>query len=205
MLGEKDGYYASCKPLIEDIESKRKIAVVSHLVIIEAIHVLRQRIIEKSRFAGDDRTERDRIIDVANAIVGKFVSMAVKLSKEKKIIIARPDRKIHEHHCTVMKKMKGYFGHVRTVSMCPYCEKGRVGREDQNVCPSCKNSRKPLSRHQYKALGHADIERAYFASYHSVPLFCSTDKSFRDLKNDSDFGRTTFQVIPHPSTRDRFQ
>ena len=198
MLGEKDGYYANCRPLIEDIESKEKIAVVSHLVIIEAIHVLRLRVTEKSRFAGDDSTERDRIMGEANALASKFVSVLVRLSEEQKIIIARPDRKIHEHHHTVMKKMRRYFGRVRTVNICPYCEKGRVGREDRNVCPSCKSSRKPLSRHQYKALGHADIEHAYFASYSSVPLFYSTDRSFLDLKNDSDFGRMAFRVIPHP-------
>ena len=204
MLGDKDAYYAHCKPLVENVENRKKIAVVSYLVIIEVIHVLRQRITEKSKFVGDGRIERDGIIARANALVVEFISIIDTLSKEQKIIIARSGQKIHEHHHTVMKKMVGYFGHVRTVSVCPSCKKRWAGRESQNNCPSCKSGHRLPSKYQYKALGHADMEHAYLARCSSVPLFYSTDKSFGDLRNDSDFGQTIFKIIPNPSIRGHF-
>ncbi len=178
MLGDKDAYYAHCKPLVENVENRKKIAVVSYLVIIEVIHVLRQRITEKSKFVGDGRIERDGIIARANALVVEFISIIDTLSKEQKIIIARSGQKIHEHHHTVMKKMVGYFGHVRTVSMCPNCKKRWAGRESQINCPSCKSGHRLLSKYQYKALGHADMEQGLFpnslhAASTGIPRFAA--------------------------------
>jgi len=72
-----------------------------------------------------------------------------------------------------MTKMRRYFGHVMA---------------------SAKHK-----KYRYKALGHADIEHAYFALYSSAVLFYSTDTSFEDLRNDSDFGSMGFEIIPHPS------
>ena len=179
MLGDRDEYYAMCKPLIDRVKNGEKVAVVSYLVILEAIHVLRRRTIAKSEFGGSGRDEYNKNISTAKTLVRGFMSEIYKLSEEKKIIIAIHDKTtLHHHHRTTMKKLNSYFGYVRTVSVCPYCEQGRVGRRGNNACPSCNANHKPISKYQYKALGHADIEHAYLATYSSVSLFYSTDTSW---------------------------
>ena len=201
MLGDRDDYYVYCKPLIDDIETGEKVAIGSYLVIMEAIHVLRQRIVEKREFTGGDRAECDKNIPVADSLVKKFMSKMKKLAEKQKIIIVGSNKTVDYHHHTTLGKLNDYFGYVRPVSICPYCKKGRVGREKQNTCPSCNSSPGSVNKYQYKALGHADIEHAYFARYNSVSIFCSADTSFHGLKNDPDFSPIKFQIIKHP---DRF-
>ena len=149
MLGDRDDYYANCKPLIDNIENGKKVAVVSHLLIMEAIHVLRQRTVEKAEFTGSNRTECDKNIPVANLLVKKFMSKMKKLAGERKIIFARSNKTIIYHHHATLEKLNGYFGYVRPVSICPYCERGRVGRDRRNTCPSCNNSLGPINKYQY--------------------------------------------------------
>ena len=198
MLGDRDDYYVYCKPLIDDIETGEKVAIVSYLVIMEAIHVLRQRIVEKREFAGGGRTECDKNIPVADLLVKKFMSKMKKLADKQKVILVGSNKTVDYHHNTTLKKLTGYFGYVRPVSICPYCKTGRVGRKRQNTCPSCNNSPRSVNGYQYKALGHADIEHAYFARYDFVQVFCSADTSFQGLANDPDFSPIKFQIIKHP-------
>jgi len=198
MLGDRDYYYARSKSLIDDVEAGRKTAVVSYLVMMETIHVLRKVVVEQSRYAGHDRAECSKTLDPAESLVNRFVHKIKKLSKERKVIIARPDKKIHEHHYAAMAKLRDCLGYVRVISLCPYCKTGRVGREDQNKCPACDSGLAHVRKYQYKALSHPDIEHAYLARYSSAASFHSADTSFRDLGSDPDFDPMGFEIIPPP-------
>ena len=98
-----------------------------------------------------------------------------------------------------MKKLSNRVGYVRVKSICPYCEKGRVNRDHENKCPSCNNTQESVKKYQYKGLGHADIEHAYFALYDFVSFFYSSDTSFKDLIKDPDFRTINFEILPNPS------
>ena len=199
MLGDKDDYYSVCKPLIENIETRKKIAIVSYLTIMETVHALRRRIVEKSDFTGPDRSECMSKIPTVKSQIKEFIRRINELSKQQKIIIPRPSTKISEHHSTALKKLNNYFGRIRPMAICPYCEKGYVGRDAENKCPSCGNNHNSINKYQYKGLGHADIEHAYLARSSNAPLFYSTDTSFSELNGDPDFGSMSFKIIPHPS------
>lgn len=199
MLGDKDDYYPVCKPLIENIETRKKIAIVSYLTIMETIHALRRRIVEKSDFTGDSKDECRSKIPIVKNVIKEFIRRVNELSKQKKIIIPRPSTKISEHHSTALKKLNNYFGRVRPMNICPYCKKCYVGRNAKNECISCNNKLDSINVYQYKGLGHADIEHAFLAHNSNTTSFYSTDTSFNDLKGDPDFGSMSFKIIPHPS------
>ena len=50
MLGQSDKFFPQAKILIEKLIQGEKIAVVSHLVLLETIHVLRGKIAENNDF-----------------------------------------------------------------------------------------------------------------------------------------------------------
>ncbi len=203
MLGSQDGFYSTCKPLIEDIESKKVVAVFSYLTMLETIHTLRRRKIEKSSFTGGSRSECESKKAPAEVIVRDFVRVIRELSSQQKILIPRPKMTLFDHHSTVVRKIKQYFGYIRTMSYCPICESGYVKRDEKIKCPSCGDEKESLKKYQYKALGHADLEHAFCAKYANVPVFYSTDKSFSDLNGDPDFGSMRFEIIPYPAQVNR--
>jgi len=200
MLGKNDDYYPVCKPLIENIETKSKIAVVSYLVLLESIHVLRHKITKNLEFKGGSRSECQSKIPIVKSLIKEFIKTINEFSKQGKILIPRPQGAIFEHHSTVLKKMNDYFGYVRTMSICPLCEKGYVTRDSENICPSCGKKHESIKEYQYKGLGHADLEHAYLAKNTGSVVFYSTDKSFKELNGDPDFGAMSFEIVPHPDT-----
>ena len=199
MLGSNDDYYPLCKPLIDNIENKNKVAIISYLMLIETIHVLRTKVIKKTPFTGESRSECDSKKSNAENIIKDFMRIINEFSKQKKILLIRPRETITDHHSKVLKKIRNYFGYIRPMSICPYCIKAYVDRKSTNECPSCGKSLDSVKEYQYKGLGHADLEHAFLAKQSSSPVFYSSDTSFGDLKGDPDFGSLIFEIIPHPS------
>lgn len=195
MLGQDDNFYNVCKPLIEDIEHRRRVAVVSYLTVMESIHAIRRRVAIVSLPAESGRTISQRET-LARNCVNKFVKFVGSLSIQKKIIIVRPTQSIATHHLAVLNKLKTIFGRVDLNLYCTNCQRRYLVQRHSDNCPSCGGSLTYSNRYEYRGLSHADIAHAYFARYGGASLFYSTDKSFDDLSDDPDFlGSIAFTVL----------
>ena len=195
MLGLDDNFYSVCKPLIEDIEHGRCVAVVSYLTIMESIHAIRRRIAIVSLPAGSGRTISQREA-LARNCANRFVEFVGSLSAQKKIIIVRPTQNIATHQLAVLNKLKTIFGRVDLNLHCTNCQRRYLVQKHSDRCPTCGGSLTHSNRYEYKGLSHADIAHAYFARYGGASLFYSTDKSFDDLSDDPDFlGSIAFTVL----------
>ena len=180
MLGCDDNFNSKCRPLIEDIIKRRKTVVVSQLVILETIHAIRSRVTETM---------------LAKSKVDEFTRIIRKFSKQNKIAIVVLDKTIAEYYSVVLDKLKTYYGKIGFEPFCNICQRSYFVQNKSNLCPSCNGNLGSLGKRRYRGLGPADIEHAYFAHFNDVSTFYSTDKSFSDLSNDSDFGSITF-VMP---------
>ena len=195
MLGHSDNFYSVCKPLIEDIERKRCVAIVSYLTIMESIYAIRKRVAGRISSTGSGTSVSQRETLTRNC-VNKFVKLIDSLTIQKKIIIIRPNQSITAHHSAVLSKLKTIFGRIRLNLHCANCERRHLVQTHSDNCPACSGPLTPSNRYEYKGLGHADIEHAYFARYGRALTFYSTDKSFDDLSGDQDFtGLVTFVVL----------
>lgn len=184
--------------MIDQIEKRTSIAIVSPLVIAETIHSLRQRISQKTPFEGESIEKRKGIEQEIRHEVHEFMKRINQFSKDKKIIIPQPEIKLKEYHHRLLQKTQNYFGYVRVMSNCPYCKNGKVSKESTNKCESCGKEHQSIQQYQYKGLGHADLEHAFLAKDAQVTELHSSDRSFQDLKKDSDFGDINFIFIPNP-------
>lgn len=200
IIGKNDDYYPVCKPLIDDIEIGNKVAVISHMVLLETIHAIRRKIPENIKFEGESKQICDSKNTIVNVATNKFVETVKELSKRRKILITRPPITIAEHHATVLKKIKNYFGYIRPISCCPYCSKGRVNRNSKNECPVCHKEHESIKKYEYKGLGHADMEHAFFAKRSGAPVFYTTDKPFENLNGDGDFSPLQFIILQNPAS-----
>lgn len=170
------------------------------MVLLETIHTLRTTITQDLNFEGESQFIRDSKIPKVHEATKRFAETITELSKQKKIMILRPSITISEHHSSVLKKIKNYFGYIITVSYCPYCKKGRVDHHLKNECPACQKEQDSIKKYKYKGLGHADIEHAFLAKNSGAPLFYTTDKSFYNLNDDKDFTSLKFIILPNPVT-----
>ena len=180
MLGYNDNFNSKCKPLIEDINKRRKTVVVSQPVLLETIHVIRDQVTETT---------------LAKSKVDEFIRIIHKFSKQNKIVIAVLDKTIAEHYSVVLDKLKTYYGEVGFKPFCKICDRHYFVRNTSGLCPSCNGNLGSFGKRCYRGLGHVDIEHAYFAYHSGVSTFYSTDKSFSDLSDDPDFSSITF-VMP---------
>ena len=197
-MGTKDDYFPLCKPLIDVIIRGEKTAIVPYVVILETIHTLRSKLTQELNFDGDSRDHCDSKKPIVEGIIKDFVRAIREFSKDGKIIIPRLRTPLSEHHATILKKIRNYFGYVRVMGFCPYCEDGHVDRDSKNSCPSCGCNRDSIRKYNYKGLGHVDIEHAYLAKNTNTNTFYSTDTSFRNLQGDTEFNPIEFKIIPHP-------
>lgn len=117
------------------------------------------------------------------------------MAKDGKILLVNSSVSIGTHHARVLKKSIGYFGYLRTINICSSCKSGWVGRNTQNTCAHCGHTTNSIQKYNYKGLGHADLEHAFFALSNRVKELHSADKSFNDLKRDSDFKNINFYII----------
>jgi len=90
MLGEQDDYFPLCKPLIDNLESGKKVAVVSYAVILEVIDTMRRKIPKRMEFTGGSREECGSKIPLIDAKIVEFVKKINKYAKERKILIIKP-------------------------------------------------------------------------------------------------------------------
>lgn len=195
MLGHNDNFYSVCKPLIEDVKRKRRVAIVSHLTIMESIYAIRKRVAARSSYVGNGTNISQRESLTKN-YVNKFVKLVERLSAQEKIIIIRPNQSITAHHSAVLSKLKIIFGRIRLNLHCSNCERRYLVQKHSDNCPACGGSLTYSDCYEYRGLGHADIEHAYFAKYGGASIFYSTDKSFDDLSDNQDFsGLVTFVVL----------
>ncbi|MGH9998260.1 MAG: hypothetical protein ACRD90_00135, partial [Nitrosopumilaceae archaeon] len=183
-----------------DIESGKKVVVISYMVLLETIHTLRRKIPEYLNFEGESRMTCDSKKPMVHEATNRFVETIKELSRQRKLMIVRPPLTMSEHHSTVLKKIKNYFGYIRPMSHCPYCKKGKVDRDSKNECPVCHKEHDSIKKYEYKGLGHADLEHAFLAKSSGTPVFYSTDKSFNNLNGDKDFTSLQFIILPNPAT-----
>ena len=128
--------------------------------------------------------------------VNKFVNLVKRLYIQEKITIIRPSQSIAAHHSAVLSKLKTIFGRIRLNLHCENCRRRYLVQTHSDNCPTCGGSLTHSDHYEYKGLGHADIEHAYFAKYGGASIFYSTDKSFDDLSVNRDFsGLVTFVVL----------
>ena len=195
MRGSSDKFFRQAKELITKVLSGEKVAVVPQLVLLETIHALRQKITENSTYTGQTQEDCDVIRSQINEAVQYFLNRVYTMANDRKILLVKPNVSIETHHARVLKKSIDYFGYLRPISICPYCKNGWVGRQAQNVCMHCSHAESSIKKYHYKGLGHADLEHAFFALSNRVKEFHSADKSFNDLKRDSDFKNISFYII----------
>ncbi len=81
MLGSKDRHYVRCKALVENIKNGKKVAIVSYLVMMETIHVLRERVVARGGFIGDDRNELDSKRTSAEIISEEFTQRISEMER----------------------------------------------------------------------------------------------------------------------------
>ena len=101
MLGERDAYFPLCKPLIENIENGKKIAIVPHALILEVIDTMRRKMPQRIDFAGDSREECDSKKLIVEEKISNFVKKIYDYSKSRKILIIKPRETISEHQSII--------------------------------------------------------------------------------------------------------
>ncbi len=199
MLGDKDDYFPLCKPLIDNLESGKKIAVVSYTLLLEVIDTMRKKMPKRTDFSGGTREECDSKKPIVEQKIIDFIKKINEYSKARKILIIRPRETISEHQSIILKKLQNYFGYIRVMSVCSQCNEGFVPRDSKLECPKCNETFEPTQKYQYKGLGYVDLEHAYLAKYGKSSTFYTSDTSFKSLSNDPDFKSIKFAIIPHPS------
>ncbi len=82
MLCPDDKFYKSSKKLIDDVTSGKKVAIVSYIVILETIHVLREKMTKGHKFETDYDTYHaqieHRIREDTKKICVKFTLLLVE-------------------------------------------------------------------------------------------------------------------------------
>ena len=195
MRGNSDKFFLQAQKLINKVLAGEKVAVVSQLVLLETIHALRQKIAENSPHAGSTSEKYGKIQRQIGRIVRDFLNTIYAMARDGKILIVKPNVSVATHHARVLKKSIDYFGYLRTISVCPYCKSGWVGRQARNACGHCGHAVNSIQKYSYKGLGHADLEHAFFALSNHVSEFHSADKSFDELNHDSDFKSIRFHIV----------
>lgn len=168
MLGEKDRLHSKSEELITNIEKRYKIAIVSHLVLMETIHVLRTRIVQKSQVNDGSQINRD-----VNNATEKFIKLIRDLEISNKIIVAAPHKSIFEHQIYAFNHLRNYFG-TKIYS---------------------SRRRKHKKQYRYVGLNHTDIEHACLAMYSKVSEFYSGDLLFEKLFCNPPFNSIRFEPV----------
>lgn len=201
MRGSSDRLFPQAKILIDMVCSGEKVAVVSHLTLMETIHTLRRKIAENSSYAGNMQESRDAVGTEAATAIGRFVRAVATMIDDGRVLLYGPTISVRDYHAKVLDKLTGYFGYVRSVSICPHCKSGWVYRNKKNACTHCGQHLDSIHRYDYKGLGHADMEHVFLAQSYSVPEFYSGDRSFEDLRGDPDFKEIHFNTVTAPKSQ----
>ena len=163
----KDKFFRQGTVLIQELEERGEIAVISHLAIMETIHVIRRKIMGNIRQAENTEKARNDAMSKSNREVKRFIMYVSELQERGNAEIIQSARAVTDHHHRVYSKLYKYVGHVKYTG----------------------------GRYRYVGLGHADIEHAFLASDAGVRTFRSTDGYFTDLREDQDFSHMSFDIL----------
>ena len=169
MLPE-DVFFEPCTAISQELEENGKIVIISHLAIMETIHVIRKKIIGSIRQTEDTERAKNTVMSKADTIVGEFIKYVSESQGRGNIEVILPTRTVADHHHRVYSKLCRYAGHAKYTTR----------------------------RYRHVGLGHADIEHAFLASDARVHTFRSTDGCFADLEGDQDFSHMSFDILRPP-------
>lgn len=182
------------KKLIDDVTSGKKVVVVSYIVILETIHVLRQRMTKGHKFETDYDTHHTQIEHRIRGDAKKFMRQIRTLASRGQAILVKPNIGLTEHHVRVLRELVRRFGPIKAFSRCSSCGNKLSSESLSKVCPKCKAGL-TQTQLEYRGLGHADLEHALLARLYNVKTFYSGDRSFKQLNSDSTFRGTYFKTI----------
>ena len=162
-MGNNDHFYSVCKPMIDDVEAGRCVAIVPNLIIMESINVIRKRMTEKQSIA--DGSDPSTVEASAEELVRSCIQLVTRLAKQKKIMMIVSEEDIAMHH-NVLAKLQALTGYVKFEHYCSCCKESYHTRDHAKVCPSCGVLSKAKRKYKYKGLGHTDLEHVNLAVYY---------------------------------------
>ena len=172
---------------IQQLDPTKCIAIVSDIIMAEAIHNLRQIWINETKYTSSDKEHVEKVKSGAEAkIKDYFTKPMEKMQRDGKVLMETPSIDNIELHNKILQKMKNYPGVTRTVDTCPKCGT-QLNNNFKNTCKKCKNQIKPKQVYKYKGLGYADLMHAYTAHLLKVDILYSFDTGFKGLQTDKDF------------------
>lgn len=149
------------------VSSNDRIVAVSHVVLLETIHVLRRKIVG----ALDRAIETERVQSVATSrctnAIAEFIKYVSAMDRHGKMELYTPDLRLNDYCRQILLE---------------------ISRQPVPVGITSK-------RYLYSGLGPADIEHAHLARRAGVSTFYTTDSSFERLNKDPEFLHVSFDVL----------
>ena len=143
-----DIFHESCKPLIEDIVSGKRAAVISLLTILESIHVIRRAVIENKRVPKDSANQ-STLQATAKKRVNDFIRLITSLQNSHRLIMADYNKGIGEHYGAVLNKLSRHFGDAMLDLHCNACGRKYSVPSKASLCPDCGNPLTPNNNYRY--------------------------------------------------------
>ena len=193
MLGRKDKFYQTSKPMIDTIEQERAMAVVSNLIIMELTHAIRRYVSQKQP-TGEGMTP-SKIKSKVDEITKDFVKIIGRFVRQGKAVFVNSGESVEAHHSLLLEKLASLTGYARRESYCKKCKKTYQVRNHADACPLCDTANKINKKYKYRGLGHVDPEHVYFAIQGRASTFYTRDKGFLALELDPDFNSIVFKQL----------
>ena len=165
---KNDRFARPSKKLFDSLISNNgRIVVMSHVVLLETIHVLRRKIVG----ALDRTVEEKQVQSVAASkctdAIAEFIKYVSGMDEYGKLEFYTPDLRLNDYREQILLE---------------------ISRQPISVKITSK-------RYLYSGLGPADIEHAHLARRAGVSTFYTTDSSFECLHKDPEFSRVSFDVL----------
>lgn len=178
ILGKGEHNYDYAASVMERIDNNTYTAIVTHLVLMEIIGVIRQKIASKEGYTGQlDSTKKAEIKEKMDSIIKVAIEKITDWENEGKVEIRNIDDSVDRLLRNAFGFFKDYFGFIREIQLCSKCQRNLDNK-----------------KYDYKALGQYDIQHALLAKALDAKIFIAFDKSFRDLKGVTTFKNITFDA-----------
>ena len=164
----KDKFSAACEPLFDRAERGLDTVVVSHLVMAETMHALRNLTTRNFSPTGDRTSDYASMQARWKSEEEKFLEYVETLTHGENAVNAGSKESVSDHHRRVFYTLRGHSG--------------RVTGGGKHV-------------YRYAGLSHADVEHAHLALYAGAAKFYSTDRDFASLNDDPAFAGVSFEVL----------
>lgn len=146
------------------VNKQNEVAVISRLVIIEVINIIRNRIVQRTKYAVTLEIEKSREIrEIIDNKIKRFIDIITRWSKSKKLEIYYTKSPI-----------EGLFQEIMRIQQ---LLKGQIERIHQ--CKVCRNRYKGYI---YRGVDHWDILHILIAREAKVNYFETFDKGYNELK-----------------------